>query len=88
MLQWHAARSAATPQGHSVVLASLTPASRTVLVAATVIGSDAKGTMNRAVSKLRVTYEKVVFPELDAARSQLGAAIDIQSAHVKVRPHA
>ena len=32
-------------------------------VAATVIGSDAKGTMNRAVSKLRVTYEKVVFPE-------------------------
>ena len=54
-------------------------------VTATVIGSDAKGTMNRAVSKLRVTYEKVVFPELDAVRSQLGAAIDIQSAHVKVR---
>lgn len=57
-------------------------------VAATVIGSDAKGTMNRAVSKLRVTYEKVVFPELDAVRSQLGAAIDVQSAHVKVQTHA
>ena len=40
--------------------------------------------MNRAVSKLRLTYEKVVFPELDTVRSQLGAAIDIQSAHVKV----
>ena len=41
--------------------------------------------MNRAVSKLRITYERVLFPELDAIRVQLGAIIDAQTAHFKVR---
>jgi hypothetical protein len=40
--------------------------------------------MNRAVSKLRVTYERVLFPELDSVRVQLGAVIDAQVAHFKV----
>ena len=49
------------------------------------IGSDAKGTMNRAVSALKRTYEMSVFPQLDAARSMLGARTDAKLAHMKVR---
>ena len=48
------------------------------------IGSDAKGTMNRAVSALKRTYETAVFPELDAARSALGAKVDAKLGHLKV----
>ena len=56
-----------------------------VLHAATVIGSDAKGTMNRSVEALKRTYEMPVFPQLDAARSLLGARTDTKLAHVKAR---
>jgi tryptophan 2,3-dioxygenase len=45
-------------------------------LAASVIGSDARGTMRRAVSALKSSYETPLFPELDAARSGLGAAAD------------
>lgn len=37
-------------------------------LAANVIGSDARGTMQRAVSGLKRTYETPVFPRLDAVR--------------------
>ena len=40
--------------------------------------------MNRAVSALKRTYETPVFPELDAARSALGAKIDAKLGHLKV----
>lgn len=48
------------------------------------IGSDAKGTMNRAVTALKRTYETPVFPQLDAARSLLGARTEAKLAHMKV----
>ena len=51
------------------------------------IGSDAKGTMNRAVEALKRTYETSVFPQLDAARSMLGARTDAKLAHMKARSY-
>ena len=54
-------------------------------LAANVIGSDAKGTMRRAVQALKSTYETPVFPLLDRVRSGLGAKVDVELAHVKGR---
>ncbi len=52
-------------------------------LASNVIGSDAKGTMRRAVQGLKTTYETPVFPILDKVRSGLGAKVDAELAHVK-----
>lgn len=52
-------------------------------LAANVIGSSAKGTMNKAVHMLEVTYEKSLFPDLDAVRAQLGKKIDSELRHNK-----
>lgn len=49
------------------------------------IGSQAKGTMRRAVQALKATYEAPLFPELDAVRCQLGQRFDGRLAHVKGR---
>jgi hypothetical protein len=37
-------------------------------LAASVIGSDARGTMRSAVAALKRTYEQALFPQLDAVR--------------------
>ncbi|KAL4539440.1 hypothetical protein Ndes2437B_g02184 [Nannochloris sp. 'desiccata'] len=54
-------------------------------LASNVIGSDARGTMRRAVQGLKITYETPVFPILDRVRSGLGAKVDAELAHVKGR---
>jgi tryptophan 2,3-dioxygenase len=54
-------------------------------LASNVIGSDARGTMRRAVQGLKSTYETPVFPILDRVRSGLGAKVDAELAHVKGR---
>jgi len=54
-------------------------------LASNVIGSDARGTMRRAVKALKGTYETPVFPILDRVRSGLGAKVDAELAHVKGR---
>jgi tryptophan 2,3-dioxygenase len=41
-----------------------------------VIGSESRGTMKRAVAALKSTYERAVFPELDACRVELGRRTD------------
>jgi hypothetical protein len=53
------------------------------MLAANVIGSDAKGTMRRSVVALKPTYERAVFPVLDRVRSGLGAKVDAELAHIK-----
>ena len=54
-------------------------------LASNVIGTQAKGTMNKAVKMLKVSYEKAVFPNLDAVRSDLGAQIDAKLSHNKAK---
>ncbi|KAK9819871.1 hypothetical protein WJX72_003475 [[Myrmecia] bisecta] len=55
------------------------------ILATTVLGTAAKGTMDRAVASLKATYETPVFPTLDAVRSLLGAKMDQELNHVKGR---
>jgi tryptophan 2,3-dioxygenase len=50
-----------------------------------VIGSDSRGTMKRAVAALKGTYERAVFPELDACRSELGRQMDAALSSMKGR---
>lgn len=45
-------------------------------LATNVIGSEARGTMSRAVAALKGTYETAIFPQLDAARVKLGVQFD------------
>lgn len=54
-------------------------------LAANVIGSDAKGTMKRAVQSLKTTYETPVFPILDKVRSTLGEIMDQELVQYKGR---
>lgn len=55
------------------------------LLAKNVIGTSAKGTMNRAVTALQHSFQAAVFPELDSARSLLGARMDAALADRKGR---
>jgi len=50
------------------------------LLATNVIGSEARGTMQRAVQALKAIYEKAVFPQLDKARVALGVHFDTELA--------
>lgn len=52
-------------------------------LAKAVIGLEAKGTMHRAVSALKRTYETPLFPLLDQTRSTLGARTDTRLQHRK-----
>jgi hypothetical protein len=52
-------------------------------LATAVIGLEAKGTMHRAVSALKRTYETPLFPLLDQTRSALGARTDARLQHRK-----
>jgi selenocysteine lyase/cysteine desulfurase/tryptophan 2,3-dioxygenase len=52
-------------------------------LASNVIGTGARGTMNKAVKMLKISYENPVFPNLDAVRSELGAKIDKELIHNK-----
>ncbi len=54
-------------------------------LATNVIGSEARGTMRRAVQALKAGYETPVFPLLDACRVALGARLDAEFAHRKGR---
>lgn len=54
-------------------------------LATNVIGSEARGTMKRAVAALKAGYEVPVFPLLDTCRVALGARIDAEVAHNKGR---
>ncbi|EFN57798.1 hypothetical protein CHLNCDRAFT_143159 [Chlorella variabilis] len=54
-------------------------------LATNVIGSEARGTMKRAVAALKAGYEAPVFPLLDRCRVALGARIDAEVAHNKGR---
>jgi len=53
------------------------------LLANNVIGSSAKGTMNRSVAALKATFETNCFPVLDKIRAKLGAEIDAELSHNK-----
>jgi len=53
------------------------------LLANNVIGSSAKGTMNRSVAALKATFETNCFPMLDKIRAKLGAEIDLELSHNK-----
>lgn len=55
------------------------------MLANNVIGSMAKGTMNKSVKALRSTYEVLVFPVLDRVRSDLGATFTANNTHRKGR---
>ena len=52
-------------------------------LASNVIGTGAKGTMNKSVKALKVMYEKALFPNLDIVRSELGKKIDAELLHKK-----
>lgn len=53
------------------------------LLANNVIGSSAKGTMNRSVAALRASFETNCFPMLDRIRAKLGTEIDLELSHNK-----
>lgn len=54
-------------------------------LATNVIGSEARGTMRRAVQALKAGYETPVFPLLDRCRVALGARLDAELADRKGR---
>ncbi|KAL4425507.1 hypothetical protein ABPG75_009523 [Micractinium tetrahymenae] len=54
-------------------------------LATNVIGSEARGTMRRAVQALKAGYETLVFPQLDRCRVALGARLDAELADRKGR---
>jgi hypothetical protein len=54
-------------------------------LASNVIGTGAKGTMNKSVKALKVMYERALFPNLDVTRSELGKKIDAELLHRKGR---
>ncbi len=53
------------------------------LLASNVIGTLAKGTMNRSVEALKATFSTSAFPMLDEIRADLGAITDAEFAHKK-----
>jgi tryptophan 2,3-dioxygenase len=52
-------------------------------LASNVIGTGAKGTMNKSVKALKTMYERALFPNLDVVRSELGKKIDAELLHKK-----
>lgn len=54
-------------------------------LASNVIGTGAKGTMNKSVKALKVMYERALFPNLDVTRSELGRKTDAELMHRKGR---
>ena len=53
------------------------------LLASNVIGTLARGTMNRSVEALKATFSTSAFPMLDEIRADLGAITDAEFAHKK-----
>ncbi len=53
------------------------------LLASNVIGTLAKGTMNRSVEALKATFSTPAFPMLDEIRADLGTITDAEFAHKK-----
>ncbi len=58
---------------------------RHFMLASNVIGTNAKGTMHKAVAALKKSYETPVFPTLDLVRSDLGRKMDRELVHNKGR---
>jgi len=54
-------------------------------LASNVIGSTAKGTMNKSVKALKIGYEKGIFQNLDVVRASLGDVIDAELSQFKGR---
>lgn len=79
----------ATGQGEDSVLCSVSGAGSTfaepALFCDLLTGTGYMKSTNKAIAALKATFQTPVYPLLDQVRSALGAKIDEELAHLKVR---